>query len=84
MSTQIFSVWVEDKIHRWTNRRYGASTTYLQSTDNPEPLTWRQAKDLADDIGCMNARVRELLSDKSPGAFFDQDPGTCPQCGGMH
>jgi hypothetical protein len=85
MSTRVFGVWVKDYdgSYRWTNRRFPFHNG-LQDPKNPEPLTWHQAKEVAGVLGCMDARVRELLPNKSPGNFFDQDPEGCPQCEKKH
>ena len=77
-----FNIWIKrDGKERWTNSSPNGG---WQDPKAPEGLTWKQAKKKLPELAYADGRIREVLPDNSPGDFFDQDPGTCPQCGGMH
>ena len=79
-----FNVWIRpagDNSWRWTNATPSGG---VQSTSNPKRLAWNDAKKLCDYLNKIGAgyqaRIREVLSDGSPGNYSDP----CPQCGEYH
>jgi hypothetical protein len=75
-----FNIWVIDgSKERWT------IASGCQFANSPKPFTWKEVKGkLGGILVELKPRIREVLPDGSPGAFYDQDPDYCPQCGEVH